>query len=93
MSRIGFSLHAVLRYLERVWGINEKELSEAILPKRYRRAAEGLGVKSIDIPDRDGVYSHTVKIRENSVATIYIKPGMVGKRLKSIEEKNSHEQH
>lgn len=58
------SEHAMLRYLERVNGIDLKALAEAVLPETGRKVAESLG---------NGTYpveTHRVKVRDGVVVTV-----------------------
>lgn len=62
--------HAVVRYIERVWGLNLDNIHKAILPPRYHDAVQGLGIRTLVIMNDEEKFSHRLKIRNGTVVTV-----------------------
>lgn len=67
-ARPEVSLHAMLRYFQRVKGFDLEALEQELIPPRYWALAT-CG-KSIPIRREDGSYSHTVKMSEGVITTV-----------------------
>ena len=70
-GKIIVSEHAILRYLERVRGINMDEVKRSILPDGVKHMIKTLG---------DGVFpsgagAHSVRVKGNVVVTVLTKEG------------------
>lgn len=58
------SEHAILRYLERVYGLDLVKIKQEILPERIAAQAKAIG------NGRYGVIDHTLLIKNNVVVTV-----------------------
>lgn len=64
---VTISDHAIVRYLERVVGMDIEAIKKEIWPMGY---LDIRGLKSVPVNRKDGSYSHSVKIQEDCITTI-----------------------
>lgn len=90
---IGISDHAVMRYCERVIGVDLVKVKEAILPEGTLELMEKLGWADGHYPAFDGTNHITVVVKNKSVVTVMVKeaPNPKKKQNKKLRRESRDE--